>query len=205
MKVGEIIVSIIETIIKIGIFIFLGVLIYRGALMAYDYGYRVFTEAPVSVGEGRIISVEVKDAMAAKALGEMLQQKGLIRDSKIFFIQEKLSEYRGKETPGIYDLSTAMTAEEMLAVMCLEPEEEEEEAPAVEIPADTEELYIAEDETGEGSAEGVEGAVSETDAPAAEPETPAAEPVQEAAPEPAAEEAPAAEPVPEETPEAPAQ
>ena len=49
MKAGEIIGSILETIIKLAIFIFLGVLIYRGALMAYDYGYRVFTEAPVSV------------------------------------------------------------------------------------------------------------------------------------------------------------
>ena len=117
MKAGEIIGSILETIIKLAIFIFLGVLIYRGALMAYDYGYRVFTEAPVSVGEGRIISIEVKEDMSSRELGDMLQQKGLIRDSKIFFLQELLSEYHGKETPGIYDLSTAMTAEEMLAVM----------------------------------------------------------------------------------------
>ena len=145
MKVGEIIGSIVETIIKLGIFIFLAVMIYRGALIAYDYGYRVFTEAPVSVGEGRIISVEVKEDMDGKALGEMLQRKGLIRDSKIFVLQELLSEYHDKETPGIYDLSTAMTAEEMLAVMSLEPVEEEETEEV--IPAqEAEELYIAEEE-----------------------------------------------------------
>ena len=46
MKAGEIIGSILETIIKLAIFIFLGVLIYRGALMAYDYGYRVSPRPP---------------------------------------------------------------------------------------------------------------------------------------------------------------
>ena len=127
MKVAEIIGSIVETILKIALFVFLAVMIYRGALIAYDYGYRVFTEAPISVGEGRIISVEVKEDMSAKDIGEMLQQKGLIRDSKIFIIQERLSEYHGEEVPGIYDLSTAMTADEMLAVLSNTPEVEEEE------------------------------------------------------------------------------
>lgn len=153
MKPAEIIGSILETIIKIAIFIFLGVLIYRGALIAYDYGYRVFTEAPVSVGEGRIISIEVKPDMSSRDLGDMLQQKGLIRDSKIFYLQELLSEYHGKEAPGIYDLSTAMTAEEMLAVMSMEPVEEEEE-PEVVIPeSEAEELEIV-DEDPEGATEG---------------------------------------------------
>lgn len=120
MKVGEIIASIFETILKLALFLFLCSLIYKGALMAYDYGYRVFTESPVSVGEGRTISVEIKEDQSALDIGKMLKQKGLIRDERIFFIQETLSEYRGKEVPGIYDLSTAMTAQEMLAVMCPE-------------------------------------------------------------------------------------
>ena len=145
INVVEIVVSILDTIVKLAIFIILAMYIYRGTLMAYDYGYRVFTEAPVSVGEGRIISVEVKSDMDSKELGEMLQKKGLIRDSKIFFIQELLSEHRGKEVPGIYDLSTAMTADEMLAILSqdyTEPEEEEEPV----FGETKEELYIPTDE-----------------------------------------------------------
>lgn len=117
MKVGEIIGSVVDTVIKIAIFVFLATCIYKGALMAYDYGYRVFTEAPISVGEGRIISVEIKEDMSAMDIGEMLQQKGLIREARIFYLQEMLSEFHGDEVPGIYDLSTTMTAEEMLAVL----------------------------------------------------------------------------------------
>jgi len=122
MKVGEIIGSILELVLKIGVLIFLITLIYKYALVSYDYGYRVFTEAPVSVGEGRIISVEIKEGQSAMEIGEMLQQKGLIRDSKIFVLQELLSSHRGEEVPGIYDLSTAMTGEEMIAAICPDPD-----------------------------------------------------------------------------------
>ena len=64
---------------------------------------------------------------SAKEVGEMLQEKGLIRDANLFRIQELLSENHGKIQPGIYDLSTTMTAQEMLAVIAVEPESEEEE------------------------------------------------------------------------------
>ena len=37
MKVGEIIASVLELIIKLAVFIFLVTLIYKGAQMAYDY------------------------------------------------------------------------------------------------------------------------------------------------------------------------
>ena len=158
LKIAEVVGSILDTVLKIAIIVFLAMVIYRGALVAYDYGYRVFTEAPVSVGEGRIISVEIKADMSGRDIGEMLQRKGLIRDSRIFYIQELLSEHRGKEVPGIYDLSTAMTAEEMLAVISPTGEETEEEEEAPAIPEPVEELYIPEDDM-EGAADAEPAAV----------------------------------------------
>ena len=130
MKVGEIIVSIIETIIKIGIFIFLGVMIYRGSLMAYDYGYRVFTEPPVTVtGDGTSIDVSIGEDISTREIGKMLESKGLIRDANLFLIQELVSANHGKIQPGKYQLNTTMTADEMIAVMAgaeKKPETEEE-------------------------------------------------------------------------------
>jgi UPF0755 protein len=77
----------------------------------------VFAEEPVSAGEGRTISVIVEQDDSIMDVGEMLEEKGLIRDAKLFAIQEFLSEYHGEIQPGIYDLSTSMTSQEMLAVM----------------------------------------------------------------------------------------
>ncbi len=42
---------------------------------------------------------------------------GLITDKNLFKLQERFSEYHGMERPGTYELSTAMTPEEMLVVM----------------------------------------------------------------------------------------
>ena len=55
----------------------------------------------------------------------MLEEKGLIEDAKLFVVQELLSAYHGEILPGIYDLSTDMTAEQMLAIMSTPVGEEE--------------------------------------------------------------------------------
>lgn len=125
MNIKYIIGSIVEMVIKIVVLIFIAMFVIRTATAAYDYGFRVFAEKPMDVGEGRMISVSIGNADSAKEVGEMLQERGLIRDAKLFRIQELLSENHGKIQPGIYDLSTSMTVQEMLAVIAVEPEEEE--------------------------------------------------------------------------------
>lgn len=127
MNVKYVIGSIVEMVIKIVVFIFIAMFVARTATAAYDYGFRVFAEKPIDVGEGRTISVSIGSTDSAKEVGEMLQQRGLIRDANLFRIQELLSENHGMIQPGIYDLSTAMTAQEMLAVIAAEPEEESKE------------------------------------------------------------------------------
>ena len=99
--------------------------IHQGALKAYDFGYRVFTETPVSSGVGVDVEVTIPEGSGAMDIGEILEDRGLIRDHRLFFIQERLSQYHGKIKPGTYELSTAMTAEEMMAVMA--PKEEKED------------------------------------------------------------------------------
>ena len=127
MDVKQLVVSIIETVIKIVVAVFVIMFIYDMAVTAYDYGYRVFAEEPVTAGEGRIISVYIKEEYSVKDIGTALEEKGLIRDAKLFIVQELLSEYHGKIKPGIYDLSTSMTTEEMMEIMAAESEDAEEE------------------------------------------------------------------------------
>lgn len=126
MNIKEILGSTVQIIVKVAVFAFIVMYIFRGATAAYDYGYRVFTEEPVSTGEGRIISVYIEGGQSALDVGKMLQEKGLIRDGRLFMIQELLSENHGKIQPGVYDLSTSMTAQEMLALIAVEPESDEE-------------------------------------------------------------------------------
>lgn len=138
MSIKEVIGSTFELIVKAAFLIFVITYIIKAATSAYEYGYRVFTEEPVSQGEGRTISVSVEEPVSVKDVGKMLEERGLIRDANLFVIQELLSENHNKIQPGIYDLSTAMTAEEMLSVMAADAPEEGGDADAGKT-SDTEE------------------------------------------------------------------
>lgn len=125
MNRKEVVLTICETVIKIAIAAVLVMVIYRGALIAYEYGYRIFEEPAMTTGEGRDVVVIIPEGMSAKEMGELLYMKGLIRDEKLFQIQYFLSEFKEDLLPGTFTLSTAMQVEEMLKTMTVKPAEEE--------------------------------------------------------------------------------
>ncbi len=117
MKVNQYIGAVCAAIFRVLIAIVVIYAIYRGVKYSYDYGYRIFAEPPVAVGQGRVVTVTVTEDMSPKSIGEMFEEQGLVRDGKLFAIQYYLSEFRKEVKPGTFDLSTAMTAEEMMEVM----------------------------------------------------------------------------------------
>ena len=125
MRIRDIVWNVAETIIKIALIIFAVVIIYRGANLAFNYGYRIFDEPPMSE-IGRDVTVEIPEGMSAEQMGESFYQKGLIREVNLFRLQYMFSEYKENLKPGEYVLSTAMTAEEMFAVMASGAQEEGE-------------------------------------------------------------------------------
>lgn len=85
--------------------------------VGYDFGYRVFTEPAMEEKPGEDIIVEVKQGTTGKELGVQLEEKGLVRDADLFYLQLKLSAYSGKIRTGTYTLNTSMTAKEMMVIM----------------------------------------------------------------------------------------
>ena len=119
--------AVIEAVIKVIVIAVVVMFVFRTATTAYDFGYKVFADKPVSVSGGRTITVGIAESANVKDIAQMLEEKGLIEDARLFVVQELLSAYHGEILPGIYDLSTSMTAEEMLAVMSTPAEESKEE------------------------------------------------------------------------------
>ncbi|MDE6640532.1 MAG: endolytic transglycosylase MltG [Acetatifactor sp.] len=124
MKPVNIIISVVGAICRVAIIILAVYVIYQGALKCYDYGYRIFTEPAISSGEGKTVTVAITGDMSASDIGHLLENKGLIRDANLFILQYYLSEYREDVKPGIFELSTSMTAEEMMEVMTLADEDD---------------------------------------------------------------------------------
>lgn len=115
-------------IFRVGVVIFAAYTIYQWAFLAYDYGYRIFTEPAVSAGEGRKITVSITEDMSPADIGELFETKGLVKDGRLFMLQYYLSEFQKEVGPGTFELSTSMTAEEMMEAMAAanaDPEEEE--------------------------------------------------------------------------------
>ena len=126
MNAKYLVVTVVEMIIKVAVIAAFVVYIFRGAAIAYDFGYRVFADEPVSAAGGRTMTVGIGADMSVKDIALMLEEKGLIEDANLFIVQEMLSAYHGKILPGIYDLSTDMSAEQMLEIMSTAPEGTEE-------------------------------------------------------------------------------
>ena len=117
MSVRKFVLGLLDAAVKIAFVIIVVMLISRYSKMAYEYGYHIFNQVPVSSGTGRAVTVTISEGDSASTIADKLASVGLITDKNLFKLQEKFSDYHGLETPGTYELSTAMTPEEMLQIM----------------------------------------------------------------------------------------
>ena len=122
----KMLVSVLMTLLKIAIVVCLILVVYKLSFSAYDFGYRIFADEPVDTVGIRTVSVAVVEGKSAKEIGEVLEEKGLIRNSTLFFFQEMFSEYHDELQPGVYELNTGMTPFEMMQIMAGQVEETEE-------------------------------------------------------------------------------
>ncbi|MDD3368014.1 MAG: endolytic transglycosylase MltG [Lachnospiraceae bacterium] len=127
MNTKQLIAAVVETIIKVIVAAFIIVNVYRIAVNAYDYGYRVFTEQAVASAPGVDINVQIPMGSDARDIGRILEERGLVDDGTVFYLQELLSDYRGELKAGDYMLNNTMTAEAMMAVMAGDGTEETKE------------------------------------------------------------------------------
>lgn len=80
----------------------------------FDFGYRVFNEPAVSEAPGEDIMISISEDMSGRELGKMLEEKGLVKNGTLFYVQLQLSAYKKDMKPGVYTLNTSMTAKDMM-------------------------------------------------------------------------------------------
>ncbi len=117
MKISTLISGILSFIVRAAIVVIVIYGVKQVCIKAYDYGYRIYSEPPMAEENGVDVVVTIPMGSSVKDTGKILLDNGLIRDDKLFYMQELLSDYHGKLEPGTYALNTSMKVEEMLAVM----------------------------------------------------------------------------------------
>ena len=133
----EITLSFIGTVIRAVILVICVVAVINVGKKAYDFGFRVFTEGPVAEAPGRDIVMSVEAGEGKTDIAKKLEEKGITSDWMLFYVQSKLSEFKGSIDPGTYTLNNSMTTDEILAVLTnaeIESDEDEEALP--ELPND---------------------------------------------------------------------
>lgn len=170
MDAKKIVKSIIQTVITIAVLMVLVKLIYSGMNQAYDYGYRIFADEPITPPPGEDKYVGIVEGNSVLEIGEKLEENNLIRSARLFYFQEMLSPYHGKLQSGAYVLNTEMTPYEIMAVMAsgyTEEEDVEMESGSSTESSEEDGEYTGSEELGEDS--GDTGVVE--DAPSEETES----------------------------------
>ncbi len=127
MSAKRLITTIISVSVEVIFLALIIIVIYNGGMKAYQFGFSVFAEQPIAAEPGRDINVTIDSKLSAYELGELLAEKGLVRDAKVFYVQMKLMSVNDKVKSGRYTLNTSMTAEEMILTITADPQESEEE------------------------------------------------------------------------------
>ena len=109
---------------RIAVYVAVCILIIWLGKSVYSFGYHVFNQQPMSPGEGQEVTVVIKEDATSYDIAKTLKSKGLIEDTLVFWVQEKLSNYSGKMKPGTYLLSTAYTPNRIMGILAGDAEQE---------------------------------------------------------------------------------
>lgn len=154
MSSKKIVFMIVKTVCSIILLMLIFSFVYSMCSKAYDFGFRIFAEDPLSPAPGHTVSVAIVEGKSVMEIGEILNSKGLIRDPKLFYFEEFCSDYHGRLQPGIYEFSTSMTPLEMMEIMATDTDDEEdEEETATGNSEPATEDTVSGDETSEAAAE----------------------------------------------------
>ena len=122
-KVGKAGVAVASGIFRTAFYVCVAVLIFWIGKSTYQFGYNIFNQQAMSPGAGQEVTVVIEDGSSVYKIGKTLESKGLVEDAKIFYVQERLSNYHGKLKAGTYRLSTAYTPNRIMSILSGEDEE----------------------------------------------------------------------------------
>ena len=127
MKDSRITLNILSSSLNVLVMVLIVFVLLKAGEVAYEMGFRVFTEPAMDASPGRDVAVRVEKEMSGLELGSVLEEKKLVENGVLFAIQLRLSAYAGKLKAGTYTLNTSQTAVEMIRLLAGEGTEDTEE------------------------------------------------------------------------------
>ncbi len=127
MEAKKVAGTIVSVSCKTLIFVTLVLLLILMVQFLYDFGQKIFREeARTSTENAVLVEVVVPEDASAMSVAKLMEENGLVEDSKLFYVQILLSDYKDKFVPGVYTLSTDMKPSELMMTISPKTEEAEE-------------------------------------------------------------------------------
>lgn len=123
-KVGKAGLIFAGGVFRMALYVCAAVFIFWAGKTAYQFAYDVFDQEAMSPGDGQEVTVVIPEGATVYQIGEILESKGLIEDARVFYVQEKLSNYKGQLKSGTYLLSTAYTPDRIMGILAGDEEQE---------------------------------------------------------------------------------
>ena len=86
-------------------------------LFAYRFSYQVFADEAYQPYNDTAVMVTVLEQDTMMNAADTLEKEGIIANKYIFILRYKFSKYNGNLKAGTYELSPAMTTDEILAIL----------------------------------------------------------------------------------------
>ncbi|PXV93490.1 UPF0755 protein [Lachnotalea glycerini] len=99
------------------------IIIYNCGIKAYSFGFSIFADQAIASDPGRDVNVSIDADMSTYEIGQLLEEKGLIKDAKLFYVQMKLMAVSDEVKTGRYTLNTSMSAEDMINTITTDEQE----------------------------------------------------------------------------------
>lgn len=128
MSAKKIIGTVINVSFEIILLALVVIAIYNCGLKAYDFGYSIFTQSPVSSEPGEDILVKISASDSEYDVAKLLETKGVIKDANVFFTQLKLQSSSTKIVPGEYTVNTSMNFERIIEIITGRKDSSEEDS-----------------------------------------------------------------------------
>ena len=104
-------------VLKIVLVVLISFGLYHVGTYAFDFGRQIYSEEGMTAAPGKDVAVVISEGESTKEIAQMLKQFGLIRNSFVFLVQERLSKYHGQIQPGNYVLNTSQSGNDMIAIL----------------------------------------------------------------------------------------
>lgn len=128
VQLKQIATAIFGMLFRLLITVIMIMLLYRSAIIAYNFGYEVFADIPAGYAPGIDKTVTIAQGTDKWELARILEQQGVVHDAGVFYAQLMLSEYRDDWKAGVYELNTSMHAEEIISKLAGVKESGEEDS-----------------------------------------------------------------------------